>query len=69
MANLSISPAVINEARAVGIKISSFCEGKLREETQRRRDQQWNEQHAAFLGEYTKLIEKEGVALEEFRSF
>ena len=69
MANLSIAPAIINEARAVGIKISSFCEDKLREETQRRRDQQWNEQHAAFLDEYTKLIEKEGIALEEFRTF
>ena len=69
MANLSIAPAVINEARAVGIKVSSFCEDKLREETQRRRDQQWNERHAAFLDEYSKLIEKEGIALEEFRTF
>jgi antitoxin CcdA len=69
MANLSIAPEIINEARAVGIKISSFCEDKLREETQRRRDQQWNEQNAAFLDAYAKLIEKEGVALEEFRTF
>ena len=69
MANLSIAPAIISEARAVGIKISSFCEEKLREETRRRRDQQWNDQHAAFLDEYTKLIEKEGVALDEFRTF
>jgi len=69
MANLSIAPEIIHEALAVGIKISSFCEDKLREETQRRRDQQWNEQNVAFLDAYAKLIENEGVALEEFRSF
>ncbi|MBJ7308665.1 type II toxin-antitoxin system CcdA family antitoxin [Rugamonas sp. CCM 8940] len=27
----------------------------------------WNDEHAAFLAEYNKLIEAEGVALEEFR--
>lgn len=69
MANLSIAPEIISEARAVGIKISSFCEDKLREETQRRRDQQWNKRNAVFLDAYAKLIEEEGVALEEFRTF
>ena len=29
----------------------------------------WNDEHAAFLAEYNKLIEAEGVALEEFRLF
>jgi post-segregation antitoxin (ccd killing protein) len=37
MANLSISPDVIREAKEVGIKVSSFCESQLRDETQRRR--------------------------------
>ncbi len=69
MAKLSISPEVVRGAKAVGRKVSSLCENKVRDETQRRRDQKWNEQHAAFLADYGKLIEKEGVALEDFRTF
>jgi antitoxin CcdA len=69
MANLSISPDVIREAKEVGIKVSSFCESQLRDETQRRRAERWNQQNAAFLDEYSKLIEKNGVALEDFRTF
>jgi len=52
VANLSISPDVIREAKEVGI-----------------RDEQWNEQNASFLAEYSKLIEKDGLALEENRTF
>lgn len=69
MAKRSITPKVIREAKAIGFKVSLFCENKLRDETQRRRDQKWNDQHAAFLVDYGKLIEKEGVALEDFRTF
>lgn len=69
MANLSISPDVVREAKEIGIKVSAFCEGKLREETRRRRAEQWNRQNAAFLAEYSALIEKDGPALAEFRTF
>lgn len=69
MANLSISPEVVREAKEVGIKISSFCEEMLREETKRRRDEQWNQGNKAFLAEYSQLIEKEGLALDEFKTF
>lgn len=29
----------------------------------------WNKQHALFLAEYRELIEREGPALEELRTF
>jgi post-segregation antitoxin (ccd killing protein) len=69
MAKLSISPEVIRKAKPFSLKVSSFCENKLRDETQRRRDQEWNGKHAAFLADYAKLMEREGVALEDFRTF
>lgn len=69
MANLYISPEVIREAEEVGIQVSSFCESQLRDETQQRRAEQWNKQNSAFLDEYCKLIEKNGLTLDEFRTF
>lgn len=34
-----------------------------------RAEEGWNEEHAAFLAEYASIIERDGVALEEFRTF
>jgi hypothetical protein len=31
--------------------------------------QDWSVRYAAFLAEYSALLEQEGVALEEFRTF
>ena len=31
--------------------------------------ERWNQQHADFLGEYRHLIERDGIALEQYRSF
>jgi post-segregation antitoxin (ccd killing protein) len=69
MAKFSFSPEVIREVKAVEFKVSSFDESKLCDETHRSRDQTWNERHVAFFADYGKLIEKEGVALEDFRTF
>ena len=57
------------DAKELGINISQLCEQKLREEIQRRKEQQWNEQHAGFLATYNNVVETEGVALQEWRAF
>jgi antitoxin CcdA len=67
--NISLAMDVYLDAKNFGINISQLCEQALREEIQRRKEQQWNEQHADFLAAYNYLVEIEGVALQEWRAF
>jgi antitoxin CcdA len=67
--NISLAMDVYLDAKNFGINISQLCEQKLREEIQKRKEQQWNEQHADFLAAYNTLVETEGVALQEWRAF
>jgi len=67
--NISLAMDVYLDAKHFGINISQLCEQKLREEIQKRKEQQWNEQHATFLAAYNTLVETEGVALQEWRAF
>ena len=67
--NISLSMDVYLDAKKFGINISQLCEQTLREEIQRRKEQQWNEQHANVLAAYNSLVETEGVALQEWRAF
>ena len=67
--NISLPIDIFQDAKALNINISHFCEQKLREEISLRKDQQWNQQHAAFIKTYNATIESEGVALQEWRAF
>ncbi|GAA5017409.1 hypothetical protein GCM10025794_05320 [Massilia kyonggiensis] len=67
--NISLSMDVYLDAKNFGINISQLCEQTLREEIQKRKEQQWNEQHADFLAAYNSLVDTEGVALQEWRAF
>lgn len=67
--NITLAMDVYLDAKNMGINISQLCEQKLREEIQKRKEQQWNEQHAGFLATYNNVVETEGVALQEWRAF
>ncbi len=67
--NISLAMDTYLDAKALGINISQACEKGLREEIQKRKEQQWNEQHATFIATYNRLVEEEGVALQEWRAF
>ena len=67
--NISLAMDVYMDAKNFGINISQLCEQALRAEIQRRKEQQWNEQHAGFIAAYNRLVETEGVALQEWRAF
>jgi antitoxin CcdA len=66
--NITLSLDVYQAAKSLGINISQFCEQRLREEIQLRKEQQWNEEHAKFLAAYNQRVEEEGLALDEWRS-
>lgn len=67
--NISLAMDVYLDAKALGMNISQFCEQRLREEIERRKELQWNEQHAKFLSAYNGMVESEGVALQNWRAF
>jgi antitoxin CcdA len=67
--NITLSMDVYEAAKSLGINISQVCEQGLREVIQLRKEQQWNEEHAAFLLAYNRRVEEEGLALDEWRSF
>lgn len=67
--SISLSTDVYLDAKKLGIDISQFCEERLRDEVQARKEKQWNDQHASFLTAYNSLVEEEGVALQEWRAF
>lgn len=60
---------VYRDAKNLGINISQFCEERLREVIQARKEQEWSDQHADFVAAYNRLVEAEGVALQEWRTF
>lgn len=67
--NITLSTEVYQAAKDLGINISQVCEQRLRKEIQKRREQQWNEEHAGFIEAYNARVIEEGVALQEWRSF
>lgn len=67
--NITLSMDVYQSAKDLGINISQVCEQRLREEIQTRMEQKWNDQNAKFLEAYNKLVQDEGVALQEWRAF
>ena len=46
-----------------------LCEQSLREVIRVRKDREWNDKNAEFLDAYNKIVEAEGVALQEWRTF
>lgn len=57
------------DAQNSGIDIPLLCEQTLRDDIRKRKERQWQEQHADFLVAYNSLVEAEGVALQRWRTF
>lgn len=55
--------------KVTGIRLAQLCKQELREEIDSRKVLQWNEQHAKFLSIYNSVIESDGVALRNWRTF
>lgn len=66
---ISLSLDVYQDAKQFGLNISQLVEQKLREEITLRKQEQWNDQHVEFLAAYNKKVEKDGIALQEWRTF
>ena len=67
--NITLSADVLNEAKALGINISQACDQFLRDLVRHERERRWQAENAKFISAYNRMVETEGLPLEEWRSF
>ena len=68
-ANLTLSADILTAAKALDINISQVCDAHLREVVQREQERRWREEHADFISAYNKIVEAEGLPLDEWSGF
>jgi antitoxin CcdA len=67
--NLTLSSEVLEEAKLLGINISKACDAFLTDLVKKEKTRRWQAEHAEFISAYNKTIEKEGLPLDEWRTF
>ncbi|MBN9561750.1 MAG: type II toxin-antitoxin system CcdA family antitoxin [Alphaproteobacteria bacterium] len=67
--NVSLSEALIDEARQLGINVSQACERGLAEEVLRIRRQRWLEENREAIDAYNARIARDGLTLAAYRRF
>ena len=67
--NITLSADVLAEAKALGINISQACDQYLRELVRGERERRWQQEHADFIAAYNQTVEREGLPLEQWRTF
>jgi len=67
--NLTLSADVLSEAKALGINLSQVCDQFLRELVRQERERRWQVENADFIAAYNRVVEAEGLPLDEWRGF
>ena len=68
-ANLSVRADLLEEARAYKINLSQTLETALATELKKRRGDEWLSQNKEAIAAYARLIEREGLLSDSYRSF
>ncbi len=67
--NVSLSVAVLEDAKALGINVSQVCEASLRSYVRDEQARRWKEEHQEFIAAYNASVDNEGLPLDEWRGF
>ncbi len=67
--NVSLSEALVSEARELGINVSRACEDGLATEVRRERTKRWQEDNTAGFEAWNAYVERHGVPLARYRKF
>lgn len=67
--NVSLSVALIEEAKRLKLNISEACERGLEEKIAKTRAETWLEQNREALDGWNAYVEEHGLPLESFRLF
>ena len=68
-ANLTVRADLLEEARARKINLSQTLETALAAELKKQREAEWLEQNKEAIAAYGRLIEREGLLSDSYRSF
>ncbi|MDR2880727.1 MAG: type II toxin-antitoxin system CcdA family antitoxin [Azoarcus sp.] len=67
--NLSLSPDVLEAAKALNINISQTCDEHLRKVVKEEQARRWCEEYADFFVAYNEALTTEGLPLDEWKTF
>lgn len=67
--NLTVDPALLDEARALNINLSATFEASLREAVRKRKAAEWLEENRDALQSSNEWVEKNGLPLAQYRRF
>lgn len=67
--NLTIDPALLDEARKLGINLSATLDASLRDAVRAHKTAQWRQQNQAAIQSSNEWVEKHGLPLEQYRQF
>ena len=67
--NVSLDPALVREARALGVNLSRACETGLSQTIAEQRGRLWMAENRAALASSNAWVEANGLPLDSFRQF
>lgn len=67
--NVSLSEALVSEARELGVNVSGACEEGLENAVRRERSKRWQDDNATGFEAWNIYVERHGVPLAKFRKF
>lgn len=67
--NLTIDPALLDEARRLNINLSATFEASLRDAVRREKAARWLEENRAAIQSSNEWVERHGLPLEKYRQF
>ena len=67
--NVSLSEALVAEAKAHGISVSRSCEEGLAAAVKKAREEKWVAENKPFFEYWNRWVEEHGLPLEEYRMF
>ncbi len=68
-ANVTLSEALLAEAKSLGINVSRACEHGLADQVRQEKARRWQEQNAAGFDAWNTYVERNGVPLAKYRKF
>jgi antitoxin CcdA len=67
--NLTLRTKLVQEARTLDINLSAAAEDGIERAVARARDEQWIERNRRAMTSYDAFVEREGLLLEDVRTF
>ena len=61
--NVSLDPALVSEAKTLGINVSRACEVGLKQQVVQEKSRRWQEENAEAIASANAWVEKNGLPL------